>query len=396
MRFRLTVLSERGGVQLLDVEAQSEAAAAQQASAQGASVLSVQPERAWTGAMQWRRKAFPLLLLCQELLALLRAGISVVEAYETLAEKEQVPETRSILERILDDLRSGKSLSSALEGFADAFPPLLVAAVRASERTGNLEDALARFVTYRLQLETARKKVVTALVYPVLLLGVAGLVTLFLLVYVVPRFSRIFEDRMADIPLLTRLLIGWGSFLNDHPWQAALAALLALAGGAYAVTRPGAKALVFMALRALPKVGAHVRVFQLARLYRTLGMLLKSGLPVVTGLGMVRGLMDPSMRPAFDLATSRIREGTPISVSMTESGLTTPVAARMLRVGERTGNMAQMMERLAEFYDDDNTRALELFSRTFEPLLMALIGLVIGAIVVVMYLPIFDLAANIR
>jgi general secretion pathway protein F len=139
-----------------------------------------------------------------------------------------------------------------------------------------------------------------------------------------------------------------------------------------------------------------VRLYQLARVYRTLGMLLKSGMPVVTALGMVRGLLDESMRPMFDRASARIREGSPISAAMQEAGLTTPVAMRMLRVGEQTGNMGAMMERLAELGDDENSRALDLFSRTFEPVLMALIGLVIGSIVVLMYLPIFELAANIQ
>ena len=396
MRFRLTVYSEGEGVQLVRMEAQSAAAAADHFAAQGRSVISVRPEGGWL-AFGWRRRsAFPLLLISQELLALLRAGVSLVEAFETLLEKEQSGDTRSVLERIVQELRAGKSLSAALEEDPQAFPSLYVATVRASERTGDLVDALGRYVAYRSQIEAAKKKVVAALVYPVLLCAVGALVTLFLLVYVVPRFSKIFEDRASDIPLLTKALLGWGSFLNNHPWILAAAMLCAAALAAAVATQPAFRRVLLRVLRAVPKIGERLRLYQLARLYRTLGMLLKSGTPIAPALGMVRGLVDDSMLPSFDRAATRIREGAPISAAMHEAGLTTPVAVRILRVGEQTGNMAAMMERLAELFDEDNARTVEMFSRVFEPVLMALIGLVIGAIVVLMYLPIFDLAANVQ
>jgi general secretion pathway protein F len=161
------------------------------------------------------------------------------------------------------------------------------------------------------------------------------------------------------------------------------------------VTRPGAKRLALRALARVPRVGARLRLLQLARMYRTLGMLLRSGIPIVQALGMTRELMQGSSLPAYDRACARIREGVAISIAFADAQLTTPVAARMLRVGEQTGNMGGMMENLAELFDEDNARALEIFSRAFEPVLMALIGLVIGSIVVLMYLPIFDLASNI-
>ncbi|MCC6472186.1 MAG: type II secretion system F family protein [Burkholderiales bacterium] len=378
------------------VEANSEQAAVHEAAASGAAVLSVRREQVLPFARGWGRAAVPLLLLSQELLALLRAGIGLVESFETLAEKEQSPATRAVLAQILEHLHSGKSLSAALEAHPHAFPPLFVASVRASERTGTLTETLGRYVAYRQQIEAARKKIATALVYPALLLAVGALVTLFLLGYVVPRFSRIFEDRMGDAPLMTRVLIGWGGAIDRHPFEIAAAVLGAIVLLAWAGSRPAARALALRALQALPRVGERLRLFELGRMYRTLGMLLRSGMPAVPALGMVRGLMQESLRASFDRATARIREGLPISTAMADAGLTNPVAVRMLRVGEQAGNMGEMMERLAELYDEENARAVELFSRTFEPILMAVIGLVIGSIVVLMYLPIFELAANIQ
>jgi general secretion pathway protein F len=396
MRYQLTVYGTDGVVRLERLEAQSQEAAVHHFVSQGAAVISVRAEQTWFGGLGSRRSTFPLLLISQELLSLLRAGVGLVEAFETLNEKEQSGDTRLLLDRVLQDLRSGKSLSAALEGYPQSFPPLYVATVRASEKTGDLVDALGRYVAYRTQLEDAKKKIVSALVYPVLLFAVGGMVTLFLLVYVVPRFSKIFEDRATEIPLLTQVLLAWGSFLNNHPWILAALVVGTAAAIVAAVARPAFRALLLRLVRAFPKAGARLRMYQLARLYRTLGMLLKSGTPIAAALGMVRELVDDSMRADFDRAAARIREGTPTSVAMQESGLTTPVAVRILRVGEQTGNMAAMMERLAELFDEENARALEMFSRVFEPVLMALIGLVIGAIVVLMYLPIFELAANVQ
>ena len=395
MRFRITVFNERGGLSAVTLDAPSESAAVQQASAQGAAVISVHAERLSRIRIGRRRSRFALLGFSQELLALLRAGVGLVESIETLAEKEENDASRLVLEQVLQELRAGKPLSSALQAAAGVFPPLYVAAVRASERSGNLVESLSRFVRYRTQVEAAAKKALTALVYPVLLLGVGALVTLFLLAYVVPRFSRIFEDRMSDVPLLTQLLIAWGNALNAHPWLAGLGLAAALAAVALGVTRPGAKALALRVLARLPRIGARLRLLQLARMYRTLGMLLRSGIPIVQALGMARELMQGASLPAYDGACARIREGVPISLAFAGADLTTPVAARMLRVGEQTGNMGEMMENLADLFDEDNARALEILSRIFEPVLMALIGLVIGSIVVLMYLPIFDLASNI-
>ena len=396
MRFRLTVFREGIGVNHVYVEAQTESAAIDQAVSSGADVISVQQERDWFGALTRRRSSFPLLLISQELLTLLRAGVSLIEAFETLIEKEQSGEIQGILQRILHDLRTGQALSTALEAHPRTFPALYVATVRASERTGDLVNALGRYVAYRSQLEAARKKLVAALIYPSLLVGVGGMVSLFLLIYVVPRFSKILEDRATDIPTLTKLLIAWGSALNNHPAMllGGSAGLIVL--GVAALTRPATKIVILRSLRSLPKIGERLRVYQLARMYRTLGMLLKSGTPVATALVMVRELIDESMVESFDRAARRIREGVSISAAMHDAQLTTPVAVRILRVGEQTGTMADMMERLAEIYDEDNARTVETLSRVFEPLLMALIGLVIGAIVVLMYLPIFELASNLQ
>lgn len=395
MQFKLTVYREPSGVTSITLDAADEQAASRQAVASGYMVLSAQQAGGWLLGTR-RDGAFPLLLVSQELLALLRAGLNLVEAFETLAEKEQGGETRPVLDRILAELYSGKPLSTALEVFPRTFPPLYVATIRASERTGDILQALERYVAYQTQLEQVRKMVVTALIYPVMLITVGGAVTLFLLGYVVPKFSRIFLERGADLPLLTRLLVDWGNLINQYGWQTGVAILAALGLSVLALSRPDARAWLMRQLWKLPAAGEKMRIYQLARMYRTVGMLLRGGMPMISALGLVRDLLDPALRAQLGAATKQISDGGATSQAMLDHGLATPVATRMLRVGEQTGDLGSMMERIAAFYDEELARTAEVFTRIFEPALMVLIGIIIGSIVLLMYLPIFELASSIE
>jgi general secretion pathway protein F len=146
----------------------------------------------------------------------------------------------------------------------------------------------------------------------------------------------------------------------------------------------------------IPALGQRLRIFQLARFYRTLGMLLKGGTPIIASLGSVTGLLDTALQLKMQQASAAIQEGQPISMAMDQAGLTTPVALRMLRVGERSGKIGDMMERIAAFYDEELSRWIDWFTRLFEPILMLFIGLVIGVVVLLLYMPIFELAGNIQ
>jgi general secretion pathway protein F len=396
MRYRVKAMKAGEGVVSLALEARDAAEAQGQARERGYAVLSVHGGAGLALPKLKGRARFPLLLFTQELLALLQSGISLVEAIETLEEKEARPETRATLKALLAALYEGKPFSSALQSNPGTFPDLYVATVRASERTGDLPEALGRFVAYQTQLDVVRKKIVSASIYPAILIVFGGLVTLFLLGYVVPRFSHVYEDVGGDLPLISRALIQWGRIVEAN--GLAIGALFV--GGVIFIgwwlTRASTRARIVRALRRIPAMGERLRVYQLTRFYRTLGMLLSGGIPVVPALGMVSGLLDTELRMRLDGAQRAIREGKPMSVAMEGNGLTTPVALRMLRVGERTGRMGEMLERIAVFYDEEMARWVDWFTKTFEPLLMALIGVIIGGIVVLMYLPIFELAGSIQ
>ncbi|MGH8648482.1 MAG: type II secretion system F family protein, partial [Burkholderiales bacterium] len=196
-------------------------------------------------------------------------GLPLVEAIETLAEKEKREDFKTVLERTAGILRQGRPLSAALEQFPHAFAALYVATVRAAERTSDLAPALSRYIAYEQQLEAIRKRIMNASIYPLLLVGVGGLVSLFLLFYVVPRFARVYEERSADLPLFSKVLLAWGQSVEGHGLLV-FAALLAIAvGAAYALRLPRVRAAAGDLLWRLPAVGERLKVYQLARFYRT-------------------------------------------------------------------------------------------------------------------------------
>lgn len=399
MRYELKAVKSPGGIAALSFEAASEAEAAARAQGQGYTVLSVRPSgsMAALGRLQRGRRAkFPLVLFTQELLALLGAGLPLLESIQTLEEREHRPEAKKVLAAISRTLFEGQTLSVALEAFPAVFPALYVATVRASERTGALSEALGRYVTYQSQVEVVKKKVINASIYPVLLMVVGTLVVLFLMGYVVPRFAGVYESMGSNLPLFSRLLLSWGRLLDAHAGLVAAAFVGLVVLVVYAVASPGFKRWLGSRLWRVPALGERMRVYQLGRFYRTLGMLLNGGIPIVGALDMVTGLLQPTLRGQLQRAASDIREGHPISRAMDGNGLTTPVASRMLRVGESTGQMGEMMERIASFHEDEMARWVDWFARLFEPLLMAFIGITIGVIVVLMYMPIFELAGSIQ
>src|SRR5258705_6041575 len=280
MRFELKAVSPEGRVESLDVHGLDQANAVQQAESRGYSVLGVRA-RGGVG-VSWRggQARFPLVLFSQELLVLLNAGLPLVESIETLAERERRSEFRALLERVAAILRQGNTLSSALQQFPLAFPPLYVSTVQASEKTSDLAPALGRYVAYQNQLEAIRKRLVNAAIYPALLIGVGGLVSLFLLIYVVPRFSRIYEERSVDLPFFSKLLLSWGQLVEGHGLLVlGVVAGLALAG-TYAFRAAPVRAKLSNALWRLPAIGERLKVYQLARFYRTVGMLLRGGMPL--------------------------------------------------------------------------------------------------------------------
>jgi general secretion pathway protein F len=393
MRFRIKAISAADGVSVSVVDAANEVDARRQFAERGLQIISIARDLHinFGGG-----KKFPIVSFSQELVALLDAGLTLVEAIDTLTEKESNAAMRRSLDQIRTRLFEGRTLSSALEELPGAFPPLYVATVRASEKSGAIREAIMRFVTYQLQLDVLRKKIISASIYPAVLCIVGLAVTVFLLGYVVPRFSGIYEDLGTSIPSSSLALMHWGQLLQQHGTAVLFSSIALVTAIGYATTRPAFRAAFVSGLTRVPAIGRQVLTYQLARLYRTVGMLLRGGMPAIMAFRMSSQLLSEALRPHLNLAIQDIAEGKSLTNSMEKNHLTTPVAARMLRVGERSGNMGEMMERIAAFYDDELARAVDILTRLIEPVLMLIIGLIIGFIVVMMYFPIFELAGSIQ
>lgn len=360
-------------------------------------VLEVRELAADEGARPWRRRArFPLQLFSQELAVLLDAGIPLLEALHTLREKEAQPAVRAALDGVVAQIEQGQPLSAALRQQPQAFDELVVAIVAANEKTGQLSTALAQHARYLAWVDALRSRLVAALVYPLMLLGVGGAVILFLLLYVLPRFSGILEQTSAELPWASRVLIQFGQTAGAHP-ALVLGALAAVAVGVIALLRqPTLRRRLQAALWTLPGLGPRLRVLALARLYRSLAMLLAAGVPALPALRIVVDVVAAPWRAAVQAAAAQVERGERLSTAFDAQDLATPVARRMLRVGERSGEVAAMLERAAAFHDEEAARLTDLLSRLVNPALMLVMGVLIGGIIVLMYLPIFQLVEQVQ
>lgn len=364
----------------------------------GLRAISIQAES--SGALNWQRWLgvgrvdFSVLLFSQELLALLNAGLGIVESTEALSEKETDAARRQVFEKLLHDLRSGKRFSLALQAQEAVFPVLYIGVVRAAEGTSDLPQALQRYVDYQKRLEAVRSKVISASIYPGILISVGLLVSLFLMVYVVPKFAEVYQGAGRELPFMSALMLSWGRFAAEHTsWL-----LLTLAGvvGSLGllwqrIQKNGGWVVI---LAKLPQIGERVRIYELSRLYMTMGMLLQGGIALVKAMEVVASVVSLDVQNKLARARHDIESGVSLSAAFESAELTTPISQRLLMVGERTGDLGKMLTQSALFYDEEITQWIDRFMRSFEPLLMTAIGLIVGVIVILLYMPIFDLAGS--
>lgn len=343
-----------------------------------------------------RRRRFPLQLFSQELAVLLDSGIALLEALNTLREKEENGDVAAALDSVVAMVEQGQPLSTAMQAQPQAFDELVCAIVAANERTGQLSVALAQHAKYLAWVDGLRQRLVAACVYPLMLLGVGGAVIMFLLLFVLPRFAGILDGLGGDLPWGSRVLINFGSTAGQHPGLVlgGVAAFVALLVGIF--NQPAVRLRLQSSLWTLPGLGPRLRVLALARLYRSLAMLLAAGVPVLAALRIVRDVVAAPWRQAVTQAAAQIERGERLSEALEEQDLATPVARRMVRVGERSGEVPAMLERAAAFHDEEAVRLTELLTRMINPALMLIMGVVIGGIIVLMYMPIFQLVEQVQ
>ncbi|CAE6759873.1 Putative type II secretion system protein F [Paraburkholderia aspalathi] len=400
MKFVLRVFDTSGAVQTLRIDSDSSSTAASLARARGLRVVSVRADarrrrqgKSWAALPGGR---FNVELFARELAALLDAGVGVVDALRTLGGNERREASAQVYRELLRLLEEGQSLSAALEHASHIFPPVLVACVKASEQTGGLADSLTRYSRNSAMLHELRGRVVSAAIYPSVLLLVGAAVVLFLLGFVVPRFATLLEHSGRELPLLSRLLIAWGSMVHAHGAElSASLAVLAVAAG-FALRRPAVRSWIADRMFALPGIGQHFRIFRQSQFYRTTAMLVDGGIPAVRAFDLARGLVGRADQAALADALQQVRNGTKISDAFQQGGLANPISYRLLTVAEKTGGLGPVLDRIAAFQEAQVSRTIDLISRLIEPAMMIFIGVVIGGIVVLMYMPIFEIASSIQ
>ncbi len=393
--FEVVAVSPQGALLTERLRASDAANASEQIQLRGMRVLSCRELRS-TGWQGLRRRRLDVGLFTDELAALLDAGLGMVDTLRTLSQKERDAGGRQALEAVTREVIEGLPLSAALANRGDVFPTLLVASVSASEQTGDLVSALRRFSGHLESMRMLRGKLVGAAIYPALLLAVGSLVVMFLLGVVVPRFAVLLEGASKKLPLASQVLLGWGKSVAAHPaiFLAGFISVVLLI--VFALLRAARSGWQIPGLQRAWLIGPLVRLFRHAQRYRTSAMLVQGGIPVLRAFEMSRRLLAEEDQLALDGARRQIAEGRPIGPALAHAQIADTVALRMLEVAQRTGRLADVLARIATFQEQALSRAIDLAARLVEPALMIFIGLVIGAIVVLMYMPIFDLATSLQ
>ncbi|WP_244827311.1 type II secretion system F family protein [Caballeronia sp. TF1N1] len=393
MRYRVRVESD-GGQQELELDAADETQLRQNMADMGLSLIEATPVEKKTRGLSLRKPVFERALFTQELIALLEAGLSLVETVETLRDKSKEGLNRTVLQGIVTALYEGEPLSRALERQTEHFPPLYVATVASAEQTAHLSEALKRYHHYDARLAAVRKKVVSAMVYPSIVIATGAFIILFLAFYVIPKFSQVFAS-MKDIPFSARMMLAWGNLVAEHGGVLLAGIVAALAGAIMALRNEKVRGRLFGAVLRLPKLADYQRLFALTRFYRTLGLLLAGGMSMVAALELSAQLLPSLMQSALARALDEVRAGKSLSGALPAANLTTPVAERLIRVGEQSGELAGMVTRSAEFCDEELDRAIDTLMRVVEPVLMLVVGGIVGTIIFLLYMPIFQLAGSV-
>jgi len=334
-----------------------------------------------------------LLTFNQEMLVLIKAGMPVMQVLDAILERHDNGLFAEVLREVREDVKGGAALSGAMEKHGRAFPHLYIASIRAGERTGDLPRTIRRYIQYLKRVEGIRKKVVSALFYPSILVIFALMAITLLLVYVVPTFSQVYSDAGAQLPLPTQILITVTSTLKHYfPLGIALLAGGIIAYRSWVRTDEGRYTVDRLKLT-MPFAGDVFNKYSVAGFTRTLATVLGSGIPIIEALRMSIGTLNNRyMEKRLFEAVRSVEEGGRLSAALERIGIMPPLALRMLGVGETTGALEDMLIDISDYLEDELEERMHILTTAIEPAIMIIMGLVIGVIIVTMYLPVFKIA----
>ena len=379
--------------------AESEARLRHEFEDKGLFVLSLKPKGILGGlALQLpRRASIPtrdFLIFNQELATLLRAGMPLVQSLDLLKRRVSAPLFRSVLDDVHERVRGGTALSDAFAVHGDLFPSVYTASLVAGERSGSLDAVLRRFVEYTKVIATVKRKTISALVYPAILIALALLLVSIIVLSVVPAFSDFYASFDAELPLVTRIIVAISAFVRGQ----FLLLVVGLGGFAAAMyvwlRQPGQKARFHRVILGVPVVGDIAAKFATSQMARTLATLLGGGLPLVHALAIAsRSVGNQHVARELDVVTARVREGVSFAAALEARGIFPDVAVKMAEVGESTGALQDMLNTAADFYDEEISTNMERFVTLVEPVLLVIMGIVIAGLLLALYMPLFQLSS---
>lgn len=382
--------------------AESEARLRREFEDKGLYVLAIQQagRRALAGvhlpALPRRRKvpSREFLVFNQELATLLKAGMPLVQSLDILRQRITNPVFKVVLDDVYERVRSGSALSEAFEAHQGLFPGVYTASLLAGEKSGNLEQVLRRYVSYVKVISAVRRKTISALVYPAILVALSIVVVTVIVVKVVPEFGNFYNQFGKELPLSTRFIVGLSQFVTSY-FVLLLLAAAGLTAAVWAwVKRPGQKRRLDRVLLRIPMVGPIAQKFSTSQGARTLATLLGGGIPLVNALEVTsRSLSNQHMAAELMSAAQQVREGRSLAGTLSDSGAFPDVAIKMVEVGESTGALQEMLNSLADFYDEEIDTNLGRFVTIIEPALLVIMGVVIAGLLLSLYLPLFNLSS---
>ena len=334
------------------------------------------------------------LVFNQELATLLKAGMPLVQSLDILRERVSNPAFKVVLDGVYEKVKAGTSLSEAFGAHADIFPAVYSASLTAGERSGNLDAVIRRYVAYEKLIGAVRSRTISALIYPAILVtlmvGLIGIIVL----RVVPAFSGFYASFDRQLPLSTRMIVGLSDTLLANFWPLVMTGLAIVVAAAAWIRHPGQRARLDHILLTLPWAGATVRKFATSQLARTVATLLGGGIALVNALEIAGSAMtNRHLAVEIQGVTRRVQEGESFASALRARAVFTDVAIKMVEVGESTGALQEMLNSLADFYDEEIETEVARFITLIEPLILVVMGVVIAAVVLALYMPLFELSS---
>jgi type IV pilus assembly protein PilC len=396
--FVLKYADGRGQVHQQVTSAASEKELRDRISAQGFLIYSVKAKSAATGILGGRKKLNleKFLIFNQQFVTLIRAGLPILKGLDLLADRLTDPKLGPHVKAVREDVRNGTLLSEAFRA-QGVFPKIYVTSVMAGEKSGSLTEVMDRYVSYQKTSLAVRKKVMVSLMYPCILVVLVALLMVFLVTFVVPKFATLYDSFHASLPAPTRVLIAIGQAAQAYIVGFIVALAAGIVGFRWWARRESAKTLIDRFKLKIPGIGEVWLKYQVAQLSRILSTLLTGGIPLVQAMETAaESLNAPLLQRAVESAGKSVREGQPLSGSLKALKLFPGLAIDMIEVGESTGALPQMLNSVAEFFEDDVNTRMQAMMSLIEPAIMLVMGAFVAFVLVSLYLPIFSLADTIR